>query len=79
MGAVSMLLHTRFKINCVHSITNILALLGQENLLVEWGSNQQKGGTRMVEIALQEGTLQTVLVHGSTREVVVLTVLSNTW
>jgi hypothetical protein len=63
-----------------YSITNILALLGPENLLVEWDTNQWKGGTRTIEIALQEeGLLQAVQVHGSTREVlVVLTVLSST-
>jgi hypothetical protein len=43
------------------------------------GQSSVEGGTRTVEITLQEGPLQAVQVHGSTREVlVVLTVLSST-
>jgi hypothetical protein len=53
--------------------------LQQKIHLVEWDSHQLKGGTRMVEIALQEGPLQAVQVHGSTRELlVVLAGLSST-
>jgi hypothetical protein len=74
--AVSLLFTNEVLKQSVYSITNILALLGQENLPVEWDSHQQKGGTRTVEITLQEGPLQAVQVHGSTREV--LTVLSST-
>jgi hypothetical protein len=62
-----------------YSITDSLALLGQENLLFECDSNQQKSGTRTVEISLQEGPLEVVQVHGNTKEVlVVLIVLSST-